>query len=464
MIHARAWRLALAGLCLGAFACSGSKGTPGRRDASVIFPTDATVVVKDAGDTGTVTCAAPEYLSLTTKQDGTRLNVGWTGMGHGTPMPDNATFGLEIFDCDESCRTCRLSGPVTLPNATFSNQRCLNAPGTLCSSDADCAGGADRCRHFFNPATEVEIQLGDSTILVCARLSFAPPPEPIKNGSRMDAAPVQGSLDLVTGAMQFGQFTLLIQQGGCNTCMNDPSPADRNAGGDCGLPDLFKKCDAANVGEITGQPYSYDCDWGLFLGTTPGDSLGEFTLDVASATSAAGTNSLEWVLDEDSPNCGGDPTKKCFCGHCSDNTPCHTKRDCATGECEPNPGEFPNACETSGNIFVVNRTNCPTTGPNYDAETGTNTCSAQSTAFTFDTPWGLEVPGTSCFTDNGEMGGTLRARGKPAPFDQNGVSNPVMAALTCAPMTKSTQLNSSTGFPGPAVVELKFESRLISAP
>jgi hypothetical protein len=63
-----------------------------------------------------------------------------------------------------------------------------------------------------------------------------------------------------------------------------------------------------------------------------------------------------------------------------------------------------------------------------------------------------------CSLDNGLVGGSVTAKGRADPPDQNGVSNPTFAALFCIPPVAQASINTAGGLPGLGRIELPLVS------
>lgn len=439
-------------------ACGGSSGTPGDRnvDPPLIRPRDAGPDAKPPKDDGGggKQCTPPKYLRVQTMSEGSTLRVGYTGFAHGVPMPDDGDFTLEIFDCDEDCRICRLTGPVMRPNDLDNNRRCATNSAQACTKNSDCGVNGD-CRFFLNPAVEAVI----FDLTICARLGFSILPESVQNGSRMDDSPLQGTVDLASGDLQFDQFTLRIQQGLCNFCVNDPVANDGTSGGNCeNLLMGLAQCDR-NATTAGKNGTSYQCPW---------NSFGEFPLKLAPLRSS----NIQWDLTADSPRCNyvtqaGNTEQKCFCGQCMNGSLCHTNSDCPSGACMELPGTKPNACMDPNWSLLVDPLpmfavrSCNQTNVESDTERGVGSCYQH-----FDVPLGEGRIGVgknaSCFLDNGVEEKSIRAFGSAAPFDENGEAEPTVAALLCVPSTGRDEVSKASGFPGPGAIEVKLHTTLLN--
>ena len=50
----------------------------------------------------------PVALEFETIGELSRIDVGWNGMSHGERFPKGTGFAVEVYNCDEECRLCRL--------------------------------------------------------------------------------------------------------------------------------------------------------------------------------------------------------------------------------------------------------------------------------------------------------------------------------------------------------------------
>lgn len=382
----------------------------------------------DGSSDATMSCSPPSMMVMRTAE-GSSLRVGWTGLGHGIEMPPDSAYAVELFDCDSDCRTCRFSGPRAVPGVEYSQFRCSNDTNVICDNDDDCDGAT--CRFYMGAGLETNI--GGTG--ACARVGFTQLDAPVPNGSRQDASPVQGSVDLVTGDLRVDQITLHVDQGLCNYCENDGTTGDNVLGGTCSLGGA--DCDAQSPATL-GNFLSFNCPWTV--------SLGEFDLDIAPLR----TNAVEWTLGDDSPDCGAEGGKKCFCGVCNDGRMCHVDSDCDSGGCNSVASSRPDGCDDDPSALSITPASCTAT----DTDHNVGSCRFSVTPL-------VQFPSLPCFADNGAIGSSVRVFGAPGTFANDNASL-TLASLACLPSADDgNALDNTLGIPGLAAVEIKFRAELI---
>ncbi|HTR52030.1 MAG TPA: hypothetical protein VMJ10_15060 [Kofleriaceae bacterium] len=379
------------------------------------------------GDGGTAT-TCPQFLDLQLLGTGSRFEPGWNGSIHGIGLPVGSQLSVQITGCDPECRRCSFDGPVRGPGPVIS-QRCVANTAMTCTSDADC-GAPDVCRFMFPP-----ISTPVAGISTCSLAYF----EPV---SGTDPAPVQGVIDLVTGESTMTFLNLVIevaegQNGSCDQCAGDPTPNDGVQGGTCTPGGAV--CDT-NGQSITGTlaETSFDCA-PTPLGLQP----------IAIPASGASTLSVEWTMDASRPFCtsgGSNLAKQCWCGICSDGTPCTENSQCSDNVC--------GSAMIGSASFAVNNNSCGGAGCNWDPTTQSGTCSGKN---------------TSCFPDTGSMTATGAAEVHNVPGGTYYISQ--IADLVCMPSFTGTTgtgtgalIDSVAGFPGPMLFEARFQVNTRSAP
>ncbi len=78
------------------------------------------------------------------KNTATRLDSGWTGLGHNVDVVDGYVGGVTVQSCDDDCSNCDVR-----IDTSYGNCRCENAPQTECSeietADATNCGATSKC-------------------------------------------------------------------------------------------------------------------------------------------------------------------------------------------------------------------------------------------------------------------------------------------------------------------------------
>lgn len=361
--------------------------------------------------------SCPTHLDLELVARESRFKAGWSGNTHGVGLATGSKFSVEVVSCDEECRRCKYRGPVRADPALqpVISQRCLNGVSQTCELDDDCAPGTGPCRFMFPPIT-----VATGALPTCSIPYF----EPIAGD---DPSPVQGTSDLFTGEADLPVLNLNIQVAAgaaCLECQGDPQPFDGAPGGACGGPG-GAACDVSGIGTVASELTSYDCEPAGFL-----------TLTIPLPASGTSTASRRWTLDDSRPMClaNGTPsqTEWCFCGVCSDGTPCTSKLDCpSSSACSPPPA-------MGMPMYTVNNNGCADTC-NWSEATRSGTCS--------------DAPEKSCFPD-GVLGQSMIAAGEAAVGDGFLISQ--LANLTCLPSFGNPGIDMFGGFPGPVLFEARF--------
>ncbi|MCA9581898.1 MAG: hypothetical protein KC416_08885, partial [Myxococcales bacterium] len=422
---------------IGCSSAAGTNPTTGAETPVVVDGGgDSAVPVLDASKKPTQ-CTPPTHLVFETLPDGADIKVGWTGVSHGIGLPSGVQYATEVFDCDDACRECQFSGPVPVPGQIDPGRRCATDSTKRCANDDEC--GAGGCRTYYGAGIQTKVDSPPIKLDVCAMNMFEPLDAPIANGNRMDNSPLQGTIDLVSGTLEFTSFRLRSVQylGVCNVCNGDATAADGKAEGTCttGLP--FQpppKCDANSTLGDTAK-LSLDCPYLV--------PLSDFPMQVAPLA----TRSLEWELEEGSPECGAAPGKKCWCGTCAHDSAmaCHLDTDCGKdGDCIPAGAMKPSSC-AKFEWGVGHKTDvCKV----KDTERNVGICEGRIPS---DAAFLRE--NTSCFGGEGQLGATIRVFGQAQPF-KDGETTMQLGSLTCFPKTTNETVNSTAGFPGVGALEL----------
>lgn len=414
-------RLALLVCAASIFACGDDTAAPDAAAPDVSEPDVS--VAEDAGpDVPAPVC--PTHLQFVNVRAETHNDLGWTGFGHGLRQNDGSIFTVEVTGCDDECRRCSVSGPVS--NLGVDNRRCLEDTRIVCSADTDCGDGG-RCRYVQGPPLALNI-LGRNQ---CLHLYFDPD---VEGGTS-----VEGTVNLETGAVNFSKFNVRAtdndSMGVCSQCVGDPTINDGIPGGQCangvdGLPtdllgELGQPCDANGFGSALSGTYSYDCPINT---VNPGQNF---------IVPGISTSGVRWTLDGSRPQCTNPAVPEglpCWCGVCEDGvTPCQADSECGTGTCGfwggPESGQIPtapNTCEGE----------CE-----WDPETSRGSC--MSTAAPVRVGCFPAAPGSII-----EARGSAEVRG-----DEYFVT---LSQFACLGPSASVASNTNLGYPGPALYSQQY--------
>jgi hypothetical protein len=371
----------------------------------------------------------PQFLDLSLVTTGTVFKAGWTGTAHGLGLSRGATLSVQITECDAECQWCSFDGPVRGAGPPIA-QRCLNDTATVCAKDSDCASGP--CRFLWPPVSSAIGGLDTCTVPF------------FESVTGPDTSPVQGVVNLATGEVTMTVINLAIDLGGghgsngtCDQCVGDPMPNDGAKGGTCTTTNM--PCDK-NGDAIAGTPAetSWDCV--------------QVPLGVPSFPLSAGSPSTlttQWTMDATRPKCtasGSSLTSWCWCGICSDGTPCTENSECADNVCgTPSIGSAQ---------FNVENNSCGSAGCNWNATTNSGACNGT---------------GTSCFPDTGSMFAEGSAEVHYVPGGVYYISQ--VASLTCVPSFTlasgpgiGAMFDSVSGFPGPILFQARFQMNKRTGP
>lgn len=364
------------------------------------------------------------------------LDSGWTGLGHNATVVSDGklTFTVACGGTTRPCGVCNVGGPIQNQKADqgdINPRRCSNDSSKKCTDNAGCTSPGTCVFYFGAP---LPLAAGGVTSCVVN----------VVNGA------VSGTANIESGAFATN-LTLTSKvalgpgiESPCPKCTGDATPNDGQAGGTCA------------GGARNGQA----CD---VNGSSPVPTFGSTSLDCPPtsfitnlAIALDGSSGTETVtLDASSPNCAGQPGKKCFCpfsagqptqaNACLDDTASPSDDSlCQQSGSNPNKG----VCK---NQVTVERYCTPT-------ETFRGCSSNQDCPVAGDT---CQVADRPCFLDNGEVGGKVNAVGKADPPDNNGASNGKFAALFCIPPVQAQAINSAAGLPGLGRIELPLASQEI---
>lgn len=356
-----------------------------------------------------VSVACPTNLDMQLIGTESRFDPGYSGLAFGVGLPTGANLTVETYDCDPACRRCKFHGPVR-PDPALEPviaQRCLDDTPTICAQDSDCTGG--KCRFMFPP-------ISSTLVFPTCNLAYL---EPVAGAA--DPSPVQGVFDLATGEMDLQSLNIFVSVtlGACDVCANDSAAFDGVAAGSCTV--AGSACDVAGVGAGSQSLTSFDCPI-----ATP---LTQLALPGTFATTA----SKRWSMtptDTEHPRCTGSGAagkKPCWCGVCTDGTPCTADFECASGAC---------AAKGPGSATHVLKNNACGSGCLWDDATQTGRCA--------------DAPATPCFPDSGDVVATGVAE-KHDGFYISQVAN-----LECMPSFGSAAIDGVAGFPGPLLFQARF--------
>jgi hypothetical protein len=348
-------------------------------------------------------------------------------------LATGSNLTVEVYDQDAECRRVKFHGPV-MPDPMINAvnpRRCLNNTAMTCTQDSDC--GLSKCLYFL-PLI--------STNLLAATCAI-PYLSPVSNDP--DPSPVLGVFDLETGEMDMTRLNIsvAVYLGSCPECRNDPSSYDGMPGGTCWAGDptvagsSFNSgvaCDVSGVGTAVATTTSYECPpYGLpNIPHFPTNPVPLTTIALPGTAASTGTHA--WTMDPSTrPLCTASFAvgRHCWCGICTDGSPCERNSDCSAGNC---------GFGSAGNFPVAN-SECGSGGScNWDDTTQVGTCS--------------NMP-QHCYPDTGTIVATGTAEVK------DGYYNSQIANFTCLPSVGGSGLgkiiDSTGGFPGPLLFQARFK-------
>jgi hypothetical protein len=248
-----------------------------------------------------------------------------------------------------------------------------------------------------------------------------------------DPSPVQGIFDLTTGDAQFTVVNLAraTYSGTCQNCSGDTTAFDGNRDGRCD-DDPGISCDVHGQGGPPAYITSFDCPLpGALASTTP--------LPLPNL----GSTSQTWVMDTTRPKCTatGVTGVDCWCGVCSDGTPCQSDSECSSGTC--GASGTPQAPPTRPHI-------CKTGVCDWNEETQTGTCLADVMGL------GTNIP-VGCFPNEG----TITVEGGTEVGD--GFFITTVSGLNCYPATR-TSTDSVFGLPGLMYTRIPYRITPLTLP
>ena len=408
------------------------------------------------------TCACPTslHVAVDAASPATHLDLGWTGLGLGSPVGTDLEWTLAVSGCagsERPCGVCSVTGPI--PNAgagEVRNRRCSNDASVACTDDTPCGGGT--CEYFLGGPQP----LATGGITVCTVHQLR--------------GPIAGTLNVENGALATTmRATARVYNGiaidtPCPQCVGDPTANDGTMGGTCagGARDGLA-CDAN--GTVPGRPdfgaTSLDCS------PAPAFLVATLPIDLSNTT-----DPVAKAITTSSPTCTGTPGAKCLCDTCNDAAaePCMSSADCPVGGiC----GGRRCLGGVNAGAPCVGNTGCPGGGicarpgeptrrnaclddlcVDGDPVDGAGECvhgplDGRCTAPHVQRYCSLDAdctPGT-CVTSNrlclATPSDAVTADGSPGPFARD-VASPTLASIFCVAPTGMASTNSVLGLPGPA--------------
>ena len=389
-----------------------------------------------------------------------RLDAGWTGMGHNVDLVDGYGFTVNVScpNAEPPCGECALTGIDAAASAAL--VRCVDDTTVQCTNpfglDAVCPG-SKACAIYLGPP----LPLSSSNTPVC-----------VINTMTSD---ITGTANPETGDGAFSPYLKSKTHMGevktqpCPLCEGDTTHGDGYKDGICkDGPSDGLTCDTHAVSPTFG-PVSLDCPPSV-LQNISGTGL-EINLNLTTHTVE-----MPFENDNDYPSVPG----LVACGVCSGNTayPCANNAECAAaghGACDSyggGVGRLPNACnqgetcvdaEGAGGSGIVGE--CPT-GPTdtyCDGEVRANgngflTCGSDAECRVSDPECGDGSQGScgnctlamqrACFLD------PVRAVGTPS------TDAPTVVSIFCIPPLSSDAVNAAAGLPGPGRVYVSMETEM----
>ncbi len=436
----------------------------------------------------TCNCECPALVHLSAgASDPESMEIGWTGLAHGTPLITNADLTLGVVGCEGTehpCGICDVTGPVANagPNE-LQSRRCTNDTSTHCTDDAPCAGGGGTCEFFLGSA--LPIASGGVATCTVSRIF----------------GDVTGTVNFENGDTAAGIFLHSRVHVGaaidapCPRCVGDGELNDGVQGGTCsGGTRNGLACDAN--AEVPNRPdfgsTSLDCP------PNPASLLATLPIDLSMSTAGAVK-----PLSAASPPCSGQPGERCLCDTCNNavgepcendsqcpdppgptgpvcggrrciggvnnGTPCATGSECPGGVCG-RPGEPTKPSSCLDDTSTVGELDCgdPGTG-RTECLVGpiTTTCSEASghaqRGCTSDADCGgaagsCESSNRRCFPTGGfsdHVGTNALVASGLAGVPVQGASQASLGAVSCIAPTSAAAVNNVVGLPGPAAASFK---------
>lgn len=258
----------------------------------------------------------------------------------------------------------------------------------------------------------------------CSQVWFMPIP------TLTDPSPIQGTINLETGQMDFSVFSVWVNSdvtAPCPTCTGDTQNFDGVRNGTCSRNGTT--CDVAGISVTCTGQHSYEC---------PGTYVTGFPLRVDPIS----TLGEVLTMDETRPLCTGLTNgTRCWCGVCDSprGKPCERDGDCASGgRCNATAGTdgkpyvptFPHACNVTGVC-------------NWDPELRKGTCDTRVPD--------AGVVKVGCFTPTGPLQASGGVR------ISEGVYHATLGGVSCFPPSSNTAFDGLSGLPGPGFFEVEMK-------
>ncbi|MBI3767895.1 MAG: hypothetical protein HY271_05285 [Deltaproteobacteria bacterium] len=441
--------------------CNGGSG-PVPTPTTTATPQPATPGVTPTPGTG----GCPSLLTFEANGDTADLDTGWTGQSHDGKVINNGLLTLGVGTCSgssPSCGQCSVSGPLANGGGTAANnQRCTGDTSVACTNDAGCSG-IGTCAFFFG----APLPLSSGGVSVCVVNQVVGTSTGTVNVNDGSSATSVGLLSRVHTGSTVSQPCAVCGTGGfgtTGTCSSGPragrsctvngtSPLFGNTSFDC-PPDP-----AGNVGDLQlTLNLSTGMQTRTLSATSPSCAASGFTDKKCQCDTCNDLAAEACATDADCPISGGQPGicggKRCK-GGSNSGEPCTINSECPGGGCgRQGQATQPNQCRDS---------TCSANTPPDNDSVNEGTCAAGP----FERFCAIETfrgcasdtdctkPGDSCsngrfrecYTDNGQLGGTVQVQGVANP-PVNNVSSPTLGSLFCVPPTGSSSVNSVAGLPG----------------
>ncbi len=423
----------------------GPTPTPGENDTPTETPTTDVTPTGPTPTGGVSTSPTPKPCPVAVEVVGNAgakkvLDSGWTGLGHNATVVSDGklTFTVACGGTTRPCGTCTVSGPIQNLKADAGDinaHRCSNDTSIKCNDNSAC--GAGTCAFFFG--APLPLAAGGINTCVVNQITA-----PVTGTANVESGTFQTNLTLSSKV-----FNATDNGDPCPKCVGDGTANDGKLNGTCsGGVRNGMACDVNGVSPVPSfGSTSLDCP--------PAGLISNLTINLEGSS---GTETM--TLTAASPNCQGQPGKKCLCP--------------AAG---PQPTSA-NACIDDGDTPDVDESLClpVTAGSNkgscQNQPTVERYCSPTETFRGCTSNTDCTAPGDSCvvvdrpcFLDNGIVGGSVTALGKANPPNSSGVSNPTFAALFCIPPVAQSSIDAAAGLPGLGRIELPLTStEILSLP
>lgn len=365
------------------------------------------------------------------RSSSTRLDAGWTGLGHDQDVVDGFTGRVNLSCSSDDCSSCSVTA-----SCAEGNCRCRQSPQILCNTPFAAGGacGADTCVVMFGPPLPLSAGNAPTCVVNTIEQAFTGTADVGRGTSN---TPIKNIARVYTG---------IGQTQPCPTC----SGTTIGGGGTCNGGARNGQACTTNAINTTYGNTSYDCP------PTGGANISGSGLKI-DLTLTDGPVSLSAGDQCDSPY----GAFGCPCGGCSldPTVACKVDTDCSgvgLGTCSNAGGEVrkPNACTDL---------TCNSTGV-----AGIGTCNAGPVDTFCDgnvrpngTPYlQCNVDGDCGALGAGTCNATLQRPCYLNPITASGVPGTDGANLVstfCSGPTTSGGVNAATGAPGPGRITLDFD-------